>query len=239
MKLYKYCSGDYTIENLKNGQIFLGQIQKCNDPHEGAFNFSIENNLLSEFLSIHHLVKANILMFRPPHEVLQTIQFDEMKRFGERTGVACFSEVVNSMTMWGHYANKQLGICLEFEKNGLEKYGIDKVIYKEEVPRITVLNRDHLSIDSYKKNYREVGLTKSLEWEYEKEWRILGDSGVVIPYDLDCLTGVYFGFRTEKEYVKRVFQATANYRNIKYYKPGLKLDNYGVKFFEVVESDLM
>ena len=115
--------------------------------------------------------------------------------------VGCFSENVDSILMWSHYASNHTGFVLNYDFKelycidiGLEKvqgsHFLDKkifpVLYKKERFDATYYVEFHF-IDDF---YRGLGLTyhypffdklfyykfflyKSTEWEQEKEWRII------------------------------------------------------------------
>jgi hypothetical protein len=83
--------------------------------------------------------------------------------------ISSFSELPDSILMWGHYADKHKGCVLGFHPNALDKwykvrYSSERVcrpMTKEEVHRI--------AMDSMR--------TKSTDWEYEHEWRLIRPVG--------------------------------------------------------------
>ncbi|SKB59596.1 Protein of unknown function [Lysinibacillus sp. AC-3] len=96
--------------------------------------------------------------------------------FQEKVFASCFSEDPTSMLMWSHYADNHKGMVIEYNFNNLDldnqkqiMTGLHPVYYTSEL-----LNLD---------NYRDVqgkisvhtlaAINKSVEWEYEKEWRII------------------------------------------------------------------
>ena len=99
--------------------------------------------------------------------------------------IACFSESVDSILMWSHYADSHKGFVLEYDfrpmlKNPIEHVLIAPVIYDEE--RLDVssyiaweflhllkVNSKNPDIASHLK----VALHKSVAWAYEKEWRLI------------------------------------------------------------------
>ncbi len=93
------------------------------------------------------------------------------------TGVVCFSESCDSLLMWSHYANNHQGFCVEYELlrfNTELKYTPVPVIYSDKRVRLSTINLDQT--DSFAFNFLVEGLTsKSLEWSYESEWRIIRD----------------------------------------------------------------
>jgi hypothetical protein len=63
--------------------------------------------------------------------------------------------------MWAHYADQHKGVCLEFDR---------RLLPAEEVRYQT----DYPPYDFTEKSYEPL-VTKSVEWSYEKEWRVIAE----------------------------------------------------------------
>lgn len=124
--------------------------------------------------------------------------------------VACFSESVDSILMWSHYADSHKGFVLEYDfcptlNNPIEHVLIAPVIYDEERMDVSSyiaweflhllrVNSKNPDIASHLK----VALHKSVAWAYEKEWRLVDYSfhdiadktASAIPYRP---TSIYYG----------------------------------------------
>lgn len=99
--------------------------------------------------------------------------------------MACFSESIQSVLMWSHYADSHTGFALEYDfrpalKGAIENSAIYPVIYDEERLDVSLymgwlflkligVNASNPDISSYFK----IAIHKSVEWEYEKEWRLI------------------------------------------------------------------
>lgn len=100
--------------------------------------------------------------FRTTHKKL-------VKEFAKKLGLICLSETKSSPAMWAHFTNNHEGACLEldvtydslfkvtYDNDKLFK-GIDLTTYS------THVNRD---------NIKTIYGTKSKDWSYEKEHRLL------------------------------------------------------------------
>jgi hypothetical protein len=93
-------------------------------------------------------------------------------------GVFSLSEVSDDILMWAHYAESHKGFCVGFDVPQLAMQGerwredgllthAHPVVYSRTYP--AVIPRGPGNHDDLK----EVLLTKSQEWEYEREWRVL------------------------------------------------------------------
>ncbi len=99
--------------------------------------------------------------------------------------IACFSETVQSVTMWSHYADNHEGFALEYDlrfiptEGSAMEYFIFPVVYDDNRFEATDLiawcfakcyGVDIKQPDQFA-NFK-VSLHKSTQWEYEKEWRL-------------------------------------------------------------------
>lgn len=95
-------------------------------------------------------------------------------RNNETYGILSLSECWNNSAMWSHYSNRHTGVCLGFDTNTQTLQGklcngmrsVQKVIYStERVPlNLIALNKEDVNTVFYR---------KSIDWQYEKEWRCI------------------------------------------------------------------
>lgn len=55
-------------------------------------------------------------------EELKNVGSTMVKYGREKANIACFSETISSIPMWGHYANSQKGFALEYDAKSLHEY---------------------------------------------------------------------------------------------------------------------
>ena len=112
-------------------------------------------------------------------------------------GVLCLSAKYNSPLMWSHYADQHRGVCVEYDVSTLESTDLHRVTYDQprEVRasrvRDWLINGDEAAKEEVE---RACLLTKSRQWSYEAEWRLIGKVGLQ-----DCrmdLKSVTFGMRS-------------------------------------------
>ena len=138
----------------------------------------------------------------PPDELRTSISVQakvsleqQVEIFQKRNGVACFSELHDSLLMWSHYSDGGRGFCLEFSTDNELFAKVEKVDYSDQMPRF-----DPAQILLLKEvpNIEKLYSTKSESWSYEREWRVIHqDSGVKYFYPGEILTGIYFGPRVD------------------------------------------
>ncbi len=112
--------------------------------------------------------------------------------------------------MWAHYAQKHEGICLEFDAGHDQVGRACRVLYQDHFP---LIEPDALSDPLRLIN--EMFLTKSQEWAYEEEYRLMGRSDFdptfplrtvddYLPLRPSALTGIVAGVRADVAAVQEV-----------------------------------
>jgi hypothetical protein len=122
-------------------------------------------------------------------------------------GVVSLAGILENPLLWAHYASAHTGICIEFCISNVAHVGFFwdtlPVCYQEERP-IVSFYRDELEAQ-----LRKSLLTKSQDWAYEREWRIILKNRQAQPYypfDASLVGAVYLGCRIthdKREMVKR------------------------------------
>lgn len=127
---------------LLDGKLILSDPSKFNDPFDTKWNIP------------HHIEGKD---YTVPHDV------------GDGYRMLCFSEVWDSLLMWGHYARGHRGVCLKLAVNRdlLPSEGdlLEPVRYSTHYPETR--------IGDIEESWKPYLLTKSVEWLYEKEWRYI------------------------------------------------------------------
>lgn len=83
----------------------------------------------------------------------------------QRWRIYCLTTHPDSTLMWSHYADNHRGICLEFAADNNPTFGQAwQVIYRGAYPRWSIFGMD---------NHLEIMITKSDDWQYENEYRIV------------------------------------------------------------------
>jgi hypothetical protein len=104
------------------------------------------------------------------------------KEIREKYNVACFGECHDSLLMWAHYADSHKGLCLQlkyFPEKRPEGCAFEKVHYSTRYPRIDGAKTDDIS------TVKNLFFTKSVEWLYEKEWRLVAPASMKGGKDFD------------------------------------------------------
>lgn len=201
MRFDKY--GPDNLDKICSGAIRLTPPIKFNDPYEadGALQRLIPSSDqgieslrddMFEWLSVTDLIgyKAGTFIRDKLVAIHEDVQSDEKELSDEhaaeikgflsdvmfkKLGMACFTSTYESELMWAHYADSHQGLCIEYTANlaQIEKntdFVLLPVTYTNRRPtfylRDTILAPDRL-LTAYL-------ATKSLQWSYEEEYRLIG-----------------------------------------------------------------
>lgn len=192
--LYRYRNGsEWDLDNLINGDLWVSALRELNDPFENMIYFNFQSIAIDSIQSnkeIMDLMDKHVVDNKDP---IYLKYIEDIKSCGEklkkelnikrdRIFMACFSECKSSLLMWAHYANAHKGYCIGYKFNDIfDLYGIN-------ILPVTY-TKDFLTIDNLEtfKDHHETFIkackTKSLEWSYEKEWRLLGRYKINDPYE--------------------------------------------------------
>ena len=100
--IFKYRLGRYDesgncwdVSNLRNNQVRMTLPESFNDPYDSLFSVAVRGNELERKILDH-------MIFAPVRKSMR---------------ICCFSESIESMLMWTHYANEHKGFAIEYGPN--------------------------------------------------------------------------------------------------------------------------
>jgi hypothetical protein len=128
--------------------------------------------------------------------------------FQQSTKICSFSEINDSIAMWGHYARSHQGICIEYEFCNLEmddirRHALMPVRYSNQLFNATKYLIQGIGKNSFNNLFALIAAAhKSIEWSYEKEWRLVIPIGTNEPdrnYHMPKPKVVYIGTKITSE----------------------------------------
>jgi len=188
-------------------RIFENHLKYVNtsDEKEKYISDSVRNNLQylnSMNLSVDDATELlrnrleDTLNYQVRSEVIQS-EIDD-----KYVGIACVSEKWNSILMWSHYADNHKGYCIGLDEKSLrfgQLFGkLSRVKYSDNYPEINPLNKT-------KKSYELKYFYKCLDWEYEKEIRMMNlyvdnnKTNRIITLENKYIKEVIIGLQTPKK----------------------------------------
>ena len=146
-------------------------------------------------------------------------QFETLLKTGlearEKMGICALADSPSNEELWKNYAKDSTGYCIEYEMDDYEYNNLlFPVDYVEERQTnlviqlvksfigqmITQLSNNQLQAD--KSSYLRLFTTKNIIWDYQKEWRLLGDAntGLKAPK----IKTIYLGKNVSKENEEKI-----------------------------------
>lgn len=223
-KLYKYRKFDVTALNMVTDHgLYFANPRKFNDPLdcELSIEADISPRKLSDLLktlmgperedhwnhevgcAVHYASEeGDIKIPGEPRNYLKRMLADaiagEIRKEFDAHGVLAFAATWQSVLMWSHYADEHRGICLEFDTSELPherlaavRYDGDRSVKASDIYDWKIGG----DVDAGKQAFDTHFYSKAPDWQYEQEWRDIGDKpGECGDYRI---TGIYFGFRCD------------------------------------------
>jgi len=178
-RLYHYTSFNSFVKIWLTKTLKFGDITDMNDIFESNFSSQCHSIKEMEYMNLYHEEKKHY------KQISLTMDYDS------------FIQGCMSPMMWGQYADKGNGVCIEFDYNKLKQHIKptmlhDAVNYVDpllEPPNITqeVAN----DFDSFFKiKQKELFFTKHQSWSYENEYRIVSKGAEYLEIN-DAITAIY------------------------------------------------
>lgn len=250
-KINRYLNRYHEIDehlkaSLKYGYLWFSDPSGFNDPYDCNMSLGVDctyNELWDYITTInqeqnlklsYEFMKARTKQLFDNPEQRQSASNDGDKKTVATLGVCCFSEHLDSLLMWSHYSGKHKGLCLTFD---VKKKFVNGALYSVEYP--TTYPIHHWPRDLGKFNsYRYLIATKSKDWEYEREVRIVRDSTKPpfrgeVHFDKESLVAIHFGYKcpiNDIDLIKDLLRESGNYNHVKLFKAELKPFEFGITY---------
>lgn len=179
--IYKYCPDTQLHwDTIKSNQLWYSAPCNFNDVFDSVISID-DKSLMNDVLKLvlgNRKIRPGSKMWKEIHvrmkQELRSLK-DKLNELRNTTGISCFSECEDSLLMWAHYANNHQGFCMEYDLVDISKelkFTAVPVIYSDS--RVCWNSLKLENIEKEAKSLFICSLTsKSLDWSYEKEWRII------------------------------------------------------------------
>ena len=186
-------------------QVEISQIRESNDPMRAlAYSLLEKDGDIPEERRrevVEELVGAHL---KRNNDYYQRFN----KRAQKGTKICSFSERVDSVVMWGHYADNHQGFCLEYDVKDFPPGDVRRrilypVIYSDQLFDATEYILQSMRYGDFNNLFGAMAaIHKSPDWAYEKEWRFvipMGDSCQGKNYAMPQPSALYLGARIQED----------------------------------------
>ena len=235
LRLFQFrACNEYNLTNLKNNQVSLVSPRKQNDIVDSPV-FTWVDYVLGIKESKY---KKHIPLLKQSFEDYKSTSF--CKDTPEK-------KVVQNTLMWAHYANSHKGFCVEYSLDHSDFSRNDKrQLYTSRIFQIDYRSTNDLDIDLTDPNTilnsKQGFFTKSTDWSYENEVRLISyDPFSTEEYPSFVLgqkskiVSIYFGVRCDDDKKGEIREALRD-REVKYFQMRINPKNIFLLTFEEIKS---
>lgn len=178
-RLYHYTSFDTFVKIWLTKQLRFGAINSMNDIQEAVFTSTSSNMQQLPLLHAYNDVRTSF------KQISLTMDYDTYL-------MGCMSPM-----MWGHYADKRKGVCIELDYDKIEfpKDCIKGIVrYKKVLKKSAEIPPTIKSVNDLIKyiikNKNDLFFTKQTSWKGENEYRVISSNSAFLNI-ADAITAVY------------------------------------------------
>ena len=251
---------DHSSRIFTHNELYFSTVNEFNDPFDCRYRYEL-NGSEADLAEYHDGIQRKLHPSRNEQERhsetalwlkdIKSPDYEENLQQDFREAVAkcriyCLSAVPDDILMWAHYADGHRGFCLKFLNDLNDPFYVERqpneldftshpfllpipVEYSNEYPVINPLSEDYADDE---KIGRKAFLTKATQWQYEKEWRILGDNNTPGPHQFlsRFLTGIILGCEMSERHKIMVREWCEDRQPVvKYYEARRAADAYALE----------
>ncbi|MDR0833391.1 MAG: DUF2971 domain-containing protein [Candidatus Symbiothrix sp.] len=241
--LYKYTTFDTGLKIIESGKIRFSVPTDFNDPFDCQLTIDTDNSDDELDLYVELLAKERGLTEKQKTEFRTKIQDSDyrfkltnkaVKEATQELGISCFSLQQDNLLLWAHYAEKHNGIVLKLDilkdtSFFMTPYPINYII---QYPIFNDVRDDYFKGGGYLTKI--LVETKSLDWQYENEVRIMKQGRGDYHINKEAITDVIFGcqvFDSEKSKFVKIAQDNG-WNHLKFTSAKKKDWQFGLDFSE-------
>ena len=198
--IYKYTDVASLKLIIENSTLKFSKPSDFNDPFDCNLTIDTENTTkeIDDYIDLlrrkKNLNSAQIKILKQKYhnpKTLFELTNKSIKQSKENIGATCFSKLFDNILMWSHYSDKHKGVCLKFDLLADVEFFIDSLVveYHHECPKYNYIkNREGLGQFLFR--------TKSIDWTYENEIRVVKRGHGFYKFNKDSLVEIIFGAKT-------------------------------------------
>lgn len=246
---FRSLSGDarqYVKKSIIDSELFFAAPEDLNDPYDCQIALDMSGTDLEWRTYLKNSLKQAAVRvgrrsrFMDRHKIASQLVVEkrhvgidgsEFRKVTNSFGIVCFSGLLDNQLMWSHYADNHRGICLMYmpDRDVTGLLGAHhEVRYSKEYPKVRMVDFQKIGPSIVE----SLLLTKSKDWQYEFEFRLVKPYGArtLFRYHPDALVAIILGARISKENEREVISwARAHPSKPLIHRAELQLGRFGVR----------
>jgi len=211
---------------LKERELYFSSCEYFNDSNDLRIPYAMNYEIICSICKKNNIPKPN--KKDAPGVIAKFQQQQQLRR--NKTGVVSLSANYNIDLMWNKYANNHKGFCV-----GFNTYKLIQAIPEECSLLPVSYSPDQPICNCYDDNEQAVLplITKSLDWEYEDEYRLifLDQAGYKFKVDNSIISEIYLGAKMSDKHCSEITNfISENLNHVKVYKENLNNDSFDLTF---------
>lgn len=205
--VYKYRTIKQASQILQNFQFFFSSAANFNDPFDCALDEVVQytQSDFSAWLSgmPSSVSKAEKQIFIELYKNSGQEFNEQIKKLKNQNinskGVLALSKTNENILLWSHYAENHTGVAIKLNITKDLNF-FTTPINIEYTDKYTPLN----FLTEPLKSIEQTLSKKSIDWEYEKEFRIYKNTIGLQKINPEAITDVFFGIKTSKDDIQKI-----------------------------------
>lgn len=241
---------------LTDNEIYFAAPEQFNDPFDCSLPFKYKKETLTqENIYLKLLQIARQKFPNESEEFIQNHCFETQskqalndenywksfyphfkKQMHSTFGIFSLTPKNDNLLMWSHYADSHYGFCVGLDRNILFEtckpfVQMGEVIYDNSFPEI-VINEDAT------KSILKLTMTKSIEWSYEKEYRMLSyGNRKVVTIPNEAIKEILIGHRMKEEYKNEIYKLVENkFKDTKIYETQMNNEYFKIDLLPILKK---
>lgn len=225
--------GARTFEIFEKATLWFAKADSFNDPFDCNLS-ETHGHTLSDYqsyletLSLDKKVYVELLnLFHTQPNEVRNICIKARNGAINSRGILSLAGTQNNILLWSHYAQNHTGLALAFDMVEDPEFFLTPyaVKYKDSY---TELNYFHNRHETIRRNIS----TKSTDWAYEKEVRIVKPESRAWEFNRNCLREVYFGCKASDINIAEIRNRCVgnSLAHVKFFKGEMKHGTFVLNF---------
>jgi len=215
------------------------EIKRIKDSEDSfqEMNLVIRENATSEEKIILDKIEK-VLLVKMQKELYQDFNLQIKSSFR----ICSFSTINTSLLMWSHYAKNHTGFCIEYDTGSLKYNSLQRQLYPIIYTDNLFNTTKYQNIDLPDRNNLHLMLSalyKSIEWKYEKEWRLIIHGGINIEnHIMPRPKAIYLGSQINNDNKLKLIKI-ATYKNIPIFQMELDSTKFRLNIKTIKENNTL